>query len=445
MTVKELAKILKDNGICGAGGAGFPSYAKLNEKADTIILNCAECEPLLKLHRHVLKAHTFEILKALKLVCETVGASDCIIATKPSYKRTVEALKEALPAFPGIRLSLLPETYPAGDEVITIFETTGRVVPPGDIPISVGVSVYNVETVYNIYRAVWEQKPVTHKYVTMAGEVKNSVTLHVPLGTSFADLIRLAGGATTDNYTLISGGPMTGNLVSPMDVVTKTTNAILVLPENHPVIIRKQNKTRINVKRVMSSCCQCKSCTDMCPRHLLGHPIEPSEIMRAVSSGTVNNPTAIVNAAYCSGCGVCELYACPQSLSPKAIIQDLKAALRASGQKLPEPKFDAVSDKRAYRQIPKSRVTARLGLTEYNRLAPLTDEIPDVTTVKVKLSQHAGAPAVAVVKEGDTVKAEQIIGTPKEKALSNAIHSPIDGKVTVVCDQFIVIQKEAHK
>ena len=263
MTIKELAKILKDNGICGAGGAGFPSYAKLNEKADTIILNCAECEPLLKVHRHILKAYTFEILKALKLICETVGAKNCIIATKPSYKRTVEALKEALVAYPDIRLSLLPETYPAGDEVITIYETTGRVVPAGDIPISVGVSVYNVETVYNIYRAVWEQKPVTHKYVTMAGEVENSVTLHVPLGTTFKELITLAGGATVENYKLISGGPMTGVLVSPEGVVTKTTNAIIVLPENHPVIIRKENKTNINVKRVMSACCQCKSCTDM--------------------------------------------------------------------------------------------------------------------------------------------------------------------------------------
>ncbi|MBQ2968733.1 MAG: SLBB domain-containing protein [Clostridia bacterium] len=445
MTIKELAKILQDNGVCGAGGAGFPSHAKLNEKADTIILNCAECEPLLKVHRHVLKAHTFEILKALQLVCETVGAKDCIIATKPSYKRTVEALREALPAFPGIRLSLIPETYPAGDEVITIFETTGRVVPPGDIPISVGVSVYNVETAYNIYRAVWENKPVTHKYVTMAGEVKNSVTLHVPIGTSFTDLIRLAGGATVEKYSLLSGGPMMGNPVSPSDVVTKTTNAILVLPENHPVIIRKQNKTNINIKRVMSACCQCKTCTDMCPRHLLGHPIEPSEIMRAVSSGKVSNPEAIVNAAYCSGCGVCELYACPQSLSPKAIIQDLKMALKASGQKLPEPQFDAVSDKRPYRQIPKARVTARLGLTEYNKLAPLTDEIPNVSTVKVKLSQHAGAPAVACVKEGDAVAQNQIIGTPKEKALSNAIHAPIDGIVSVVCEQFIVIKKEAHK
>ena len=445
MTIKELAKILKDNGICGAGGAGFPSYAKLNEKADTIILNCAECEPLLKVHRHILKAYTFEILKALKLICETVGAKNCIIATKPSYKRTVEALKEALVAYPDIRLSLLPETYPAGDEVITIYETTGRVVPAGDIPISVGVSVYNVETVYNIYRAVWEQKPVTHKYVTMAGEVENSVTLHVPLGTTFKELITLAGGATVENYKLISGGPMTGVLVSPEGVVTKTTNAIIVLPENHPVIIRKENKTNINVKRVMSACCQCKSCTDMCPRHLLGHPIEPSEIMRAVSTGTINNPQAIVNAAYCSNCGVCELYACPQSLSPRAIIQELKMALKNKGVQLEKPEIEPVSDKRAYRQIPKSRVTARLGLTSYNRLAPLTDEIPDVKTVKVLLQQHAGAPAVAAVQEGDHVQTGQIIATPKEKALSNTIHAPLDGKVTVVCEQFIIIQKEALK
>lgn len=130
MTINELAKIMKDNGISGAGGAGFPAYAKLNEKADTVLLNCAECEPLLKVHRQVLKFHAFEILKALHLIAQTVGAKNCIVAMKESYKTTLATVKAELEAFPNIKIGILPEVYPAGDEVVLIYETTGKVVPP---------------------------------------------------------------------------------------------------------------------------------------------------------------------------------------------------------------------------------------------------------------------------------------------------------------------------
>ena len=102
MTIKELTQIMKDNGISGAGGAGFPSYAKLNEKADTIILNCAECEPLLKVHRQVLKHNAFEIMSGLKIIADAVGAEKCIVAIKPSYITTVQSVKDQLEAFPNI-------------------------------------------------------------------------------------------------------------------------------------------------------------------------------------------------------------------------------------------------------------------------------------------------------------------------------------------------------
>lgn len=130
MELKELQGILKDNGIVGAGGAGFPTYAKLSENADTIILNCAECEPLLKLHRHVLQTHPQEILEALYLISKTVNAKKVYVAIKKSYVQTEEAIKPYLEFFPNIEISKLPDIYPAGDEVILTYEVTGRVVPP---------------------------------------------------------------------------------------------------------------------------------------------------------------------------------------------------------------------------------------------------------------------------------------------------------------------------
>ena len=154
MKINDLKNILQNAGVVGAGGAGFPSYAKLNESADTIILNCAECEPLLKLHRQVMQVYANEIMTALETVCDAVGAERAIIAIKPAYKKAVDAIKSQINDFKKISIGYLPEVYPAGDEVVTIYETTGRVVPPGKIPISVGVTVYNVETMLIAYNAV---------------------------------------------------------------------------------------------------------------------------------------------------------------------------------------------------------------------------------------------------------------------------------------------------
>jgi len=180
MKLTELQGILRDNGIVGAGGAGFPTYAKLSEKADTIILNCAECEPLLKLHRQVLGTHPQEIFEALELISKTVNAKRVCVALKKSYEETAQAIAPFIEFFSNIEICRIDDVYPAGDEVILTYEVTGRIVPPGDIPLSVGVMVLNVETVYNLYRAM-NGRPVTRKYVTIAGEVENPVTVRSTL------------------------------------------------------------------------------------------------------------------------------------------------------------------------------------------------------------------------------------------------------------------------
>jgi len=320
MNITALSALMRENGVVGAGGAGFPSYAKLNEKADTIILNCAECEPLLKLHRQVLEKYAYEIISTLEIIAEAVGAEHVIIAVKGSYREAVEAVRAQLPVFKKTEIGLLPETYPAGDEVITIYETTKRVVPPGSLPIEVGVIVYNVETIYNVYRAMAEKEPVTYKYITIDGEVARPVTLKAPLGISYYELIELAGGATVKDPVLIGGGPMTGRIVSGYDTVTKTSNAVLVMPKDALIVRKKTTRIQTDMKRAMAACCQCQMCTDLCPRHLLGHPIEPHAFMRSASSGVTRDVTPYINTMFCSQCGLCEMFSCFQSLSPRTLI-----------------------------------------------------------------------------------------------------------------------------
>ena len=440
MKLSELQGILKENGIVGAGGAGFPTYAKLSEKADTVILNCAECEPLLKLHRQVLETHPQEIFEALQIISKTVNAKRVCVALKKSYTATANAIKPFVEFFENIEICLLDDVYPAGDEVILTYEVTGRIVPPGDIPLSVGVMVLNVETVYNLYRAM-NGRPVTRKYVTIAGEVENPVTVRVPIGVTVGEIIKLAGNITTEDPAFIIGGPMMGSLGSKANIVTKTTNAVLVLPSSHSLIRRRQSKTFIDMKRAMAACCQCSYCTSLCSRNLLGHPINPSEFMRVASNSITNDAAPYINAMYCSGCGLCEQYSCVQNLSPRMLLAACKLELRKAGikpQPQPEP---VVNPDRPLRQVPMSRLTSRIGLKKYNKSAPIIEAVPDFKKVTVLLSQHVGSPSVPIVKKGDEVHEKQLIANAGD-GLSVALHSPVNGIVTAVGKTAIIIEKQ---
>ena len=442
MNFDELVALIKQNGIVGAGGAGFPTYAKLDKRADTIILNCAECEPLLKLHRQLLERYAYEILGTLDLIAKTIGAENVIIGVKGSYKGAIEAIEEHIASFENIRIHKLREMYPAGDEIVLIYQTTGRRPQPGALPISVGVTVFNVETVFNVYQAL-NGTPVTHKYVTVAGEVKNPVTLRVPLGMTVKDLVALAGGVTVDDPAYLFGGPMMGRLGLPSAPVTKTFNAVIVLPSDHPIVQRKNTKTSIDLKRAMAACCQCSYCTDLCPRHLLGYPINPSEFMRVVSNHTPSDTKPIIDGLFCSGCGLCEAFSCGQGLSPRMLLDAFKGQLRAAGVQAPKDiPLRNVSDAIDFRSVPVARLSARLGLAKYNKTAPMDEEtVLKPKTVKILLSQHIGVPAVPCVKKGATVLEGQLIATAAEGKLSVNIHSSVKGRVKEITDKFIMIEQ----
>ncbi|MBE5948023.1 MAG: NADH-quinone oxidoreductase subunit J [Lachnospiraceae bacterium] len=444
MTLADLSTFMRENGIVGAGGAGFPSYAKLNKKADTIILNCAECEPLLRLHRQLLAKKTFEIMTALREVAQAVEAEQVIIAVKGSYTSTIEAVKAHLDSFPMIKLGILQDVYPAGDEVIAIYGTTGRVVPPGKLPIEVGVIVYNVETMYNLYVAMTEKKPVTHKYVTVGGAVENPATYLVPLGMSFKEVVKLAGKPTVEDCAYICGGPMTGKLATDNDVVTKTTNAILVLPKNHYVIMKRMTPVSMSMKRAMSSCCQCQMCTDLCPRHLIGYPIQPHLFMRSATSGVTKDLEPYFNTAFCSQCGVCEMFACVQGLNPRTLIGEFKKGMGKNGVKLAKDvEAGGVHPDRDFRRISMSRLRAKLGLEQYNHKAPISEDVIAPRRVKIMMSQHIGVPATPFVKTGDKVEVGQVIGKIEEGKLGVNVHSSVAGKVLDVKDKFVLIEAEA--
>ena len=441
MDIQELQNILQTNGVVGAGGAGFPTYGKLTDKAQILLLNCAECEPLLKLHRQLLAAHALEIMQALDLTAKTVGAEETVIGVKGSYKDTIAALERHIDRFPNMRIHLLQESYPMGDEVVLIYEAAGRMVRPGGLPIEQGVAVFNVETMYNVFQAVHHSRPVTDKYLSVVGEVEHPVTLRVPIGCTLEEAVRQAGKILVKDPVFFVGGPMMGRIGDPQEPVTKTTNAVLVLPDDHPVVMKKKRTSVIDLKRAASICCQCTTCTDLCPRHLLGHPIDPARFMRAAANQDFQDIHPYLNAAFCSSCGVCEMYACPQSLAPRSLLADMKAGLRGKGIRPPQGvQPGAVAAEREFRKVPEGRLAARLALTKYDVPAPIREEAVPVGKVKILLSQHIGAPAAPAVKAGDRVTQGSLIAKPAQ-GLSVGIHSSLDGLVTQVTERWIVIEK----
>ena len=328
---------IRQAGVVGCGGAGFPTHLKLKAGVEYLIMNGAECEPLLRTDRYIMLHHAPQLVKAILALKEELSISRCVIAVKAHYRQEIKALEQAIGSSP-VESHQLGSFYPAGDEQIIVHEVTGRVVPPGGLPLAAGAVVDNIATIYAISQAM-EGIPFTQKILTVTGEVAHPVVLSVPVGTSFRACLELAGGPLTHRYCVVSGGPMMGRTLTKEEAeeafVTKTTSGILVLPEEGPQgRARAVDLTRM-LSRASSACIQCTSCTQLCPRHMLGHPLQPHRIMRKMAMTrdpfTLLQDPDILNARLCCECGVCELYACPMGLFPRKINALLKQELARAG------------------------------------------------------------------------------------------------------------------
>lgn len=440
MNMADMKKALFDGGIVGAGGAGFPTYAKLSDQAETIILNCAECEPLIKVDRQLMTAYIDEILSGMQMLVEVMGAQEGIIAIKKSYTAAIEAVNFNIGNYKNLKLHVLPDVYPAGDEVVLIYETTGKVVPQGKIPILVGCVVCNVETVLNVYRKITEGTEVVTKFITVAGLVNKPVTVEVPVGITVKELIDMAGGLSSETYVILMGGPMTGRIGSIHDIVTKTTKAILVLPPDCPPVEKRSRKPNMNIRNAMSACSQCSMCTTLCPRYLLGQSVQPHEFMRAIANGITDYVDPFLNSFFCCSCGLCEMYSCHQDLSPRSLLDGYKAGLRAKGVAIPDKPNKEVAGMREERKVPEHRLLLRLGLRRFDTEAPLVECPADIRAVKLMLCQNIGAPCIPAVSVGDVVSVGQQIAAPPVGALGTCLHASIAGKITAVTDNFISIK-----
>ncbi len=441
----SLVALAKDAGIIGAGGAGFPTHVKLGTPVDTIVVNGAECEPLMHGDQQTMETRAGEMVAALKMVAEEFEAklkskTRIIIGVKKKYEEAINAIRSSINGG-DMEILELPNVYPAGDEQFLVYEATGRIVPEGGIPPMVNTLALNVGTLVHLSEAV-NGKPVTERLVTLGGAVDNPRIASIPIGTEFSEIIpRL--GPKVDDYVILVNGPMMGRITEDLsETTTKTMGGIFILPKRHSHVSRMRRPLSTEIRLSKSVCEVCRYCTDFCPRYLQGHNLEPHKIMRVINYDRDLDTKTITSAWLCCECGVCDIWACPMSLSPRVVFREFKRRLKEAGIKNPHNRTELKIDpQRKFRGIPTGRLTARLGLTEYDMRPPFDSEPWPVSKVSIALNQHIGAPAEPAVKVGDKVSCGQLIGAIPEGKLGAAYHASITGTVTKVAEQKITIEK----
>ena len=425
-------------GVVGAGGAGFPAHVKANSKVEYVLANGAECEPLIHKDYELMLHFSKDICRGFELLIESTNAKKGYFGIKEKNEKAISAISKHLNG--KTELTKLGDFYPSGDEFELVYEATKRLIPPAGIPLNVSCVVNNVETLYNIALAE-RNVPVTKKFICVAGAVEKPSSFFVPVGTSFKDIISIAGGNKASEFGIFVGGAMMGHLSFDLnEVVTKKTAGLIVLPRDH-YLIKRKNQPEQNWHRIGKSACdQCSYCTEFCPRYLLGYQVEPHKVMRSL--GFTKTGSAVWNqmAELCCSCGLCTLYACPEDLYPKEACDKAKAEMKAEGIKVIQQRPVKVHPIKEGRRVPLSQLIMKLKLQDYDVEAPFISEKLAIKKVKILLQQHIGKPAKPIVKKGEVVEEGQMIGKIPDGELGANIHASISGKVSEVTSESISIE-----
>lgn len=317
-TREELLKRVEEAGICGMGGAGFPTAVKLNpppnKRCEYLILNGAECEPYLTADCRLMMERADRIRVGVEIMRKLLGGPAVRIAVEANKPEAIAALEKAFADIEGnVEIVVLPVLYPQGSEKHQIYATVGRVVPePPALPIDVGCVVENVGTVAAIADAVEKGKILLSRVTTISGDaVAEPKNVEAPLGTKYADLVAFCGGTKEPPAKVLSGGTMMGFAVSTLAIgTTKTTSGLLLL-----------SKQRV-VQYTSQACINCGRCVRACPMNL-----NPAEISKAVEANDIK-AAEDAHVMTCIECGACS-FECPAHRAITQHCRRAKASIRA--------------------------------------------------------------------------------------------------------------------
>lgn len=295
---EALQNIIRQCGIAGLGGAGFPAHVKLQEgvdnAVDTLIINGVECEPYITCDDRLIREKAIYVVAGARMIRHAVQAKHCVIAVEDDMPEAHEALAAEILDYDDIELVKVPSRYPAGGEKQLIQVLTGKQVPSGGLAIHIGIVIHNVATAAAVYRAVTRGEPMISRYVTVSGKVKEPRNLQVLLGTPVSDCLKLCGYEGNESTRIILGGPMMGIHVKDDQLpITKTTNCILVLDKETP--------------NQAFPCIRCDQCSAVCPVNLM-----PQELYRFTKADQFDRARDY-HLFDCIECGCCS-YSCPSNI-----------------------------------------------------------------------------------------------------------------------------------
>lgn len=303
---------IRESGSCGLGGAGFPTYVKLDSKTsiDTLIINGAECEPYITSDYRQMIETPDDIINGIKFVMQCLDIPKTIIAIESNKPKAIELLRKLAKATPEIEVISLPSRYPQGAEKVIIYSTTGKIIEEGQIPSEQGIIVINISTIAFIYQYMQNGMPLVSKRITVEGDaIQKPCNVFVPIGTPIMDVLSFAEAEIDEIKKLILGGPMMGMSLHSFETpIVKTSNALLAF--------------KTYSKQVESACIRCGRCVFVCPLNLMPVEIEKAYIHKNIEE------LKKLKAALCMNCGCCT-YACPANRKlaeshqlAKALIQE---------------------------------------------------------------------------------------------------------------------------
>ena len=298
LTKEEIVRIVREAGIVGMGGAGFPTHVKLSpkepDKIDYVIANCAECEPYLTSDYRRMLEEPEKLVGGLKVMLRLFDNAKGILAVEDNKPDCIAALQKLVADEPDITVKALQTKYPQGAERQLIYAATGRAIHSGMLPADAGCIVDNVDTMVAINQAVREGRPLMHRIVTVTGDaIADPCNFIVRIGTNYHELIEEAGGFKSEPAKIVSGGPMMGFALFGLDVpTTKTSSALLCMTKDEVSLYAP------------SACINCGRCVEVCPGRVI-----PSKLADFAEHGEDEKFLAY-NGMECCECGCCS-FVCP--------------------------------------------------------------------------------------------------------------------------------------